>query len=236
MQWQKEEEEYLRMLEDSCINLSKEYHKVYFRLKALQTRLRIPAIVIGSFTGIASFGTNNFPQKFQPNIAIIVGIVNIAIAILNTLETYFKVSENINATTVASTQLRKLANDINKELCLEKETRETSGINYLRDSYTRYQQIILSAPLLQTFKVYQVDQSRFIPTKKKRGFLQHVVDYITPSGPSPIISLRPSLETKLRNDLEDIQLYTNNTRQNNTNVNVLPITHTIEIEEHNDIA
>jgi hypothetical protein len=233
MHWQKEEEEYLRMLEDTCLNLSKEYHEVYFKSTALQTRLRIPAIVIGSFTGIASFGTSNFPERFQHNIAIIVGVVNVAIAILNTLETFFKVGENINATLVASTQLRKLANDINKELCLERETRETSGINYLRDSYTRYQQIISSAPLLQTFKTYQVDKSRLTSIKKKRGILQHVVSYITTSGSSQNVSLRASLEeNKLHQKLQEIHKYTLNANNHDIKTDSLPIPHTIDIEEH----
>ena len=176
LEWRKEEVEFLRTLEQTCLSLSKDYHKVFFMLKSSQARLRIPCIVIGSFTGVASFGTSTFPQHYQSLVAIIVGLVNIVIAILSTLETFFKISENIELTASASTQLRKLANDIDKELSIDETVRETSGVNYLRECYTRYQQILSSAPILQHFKAYLTDKGKNTHVQETKPFYQKFVD------------------------------------------------------------
>lgn len=152
--WLKEEEDYLKIIASICIKLSKQYHVVYFKKKKTQTKLKIPAIIIGSFTGVASFGTTTFPKSAQKWVAIVVGLVNIGIATLNTLETFFKIGEDMNSSKATSEQLRKLAEDIDKELCLPEEDRPTSGIQFLRDTYTRYQQIISNAPMLLTYISY----------------------------------------------------------------------------------
>lgn len=210
MQWTKQEEDYLRILEERCTSLSKDYHKVYFNLQTYQSRLRIPAIVIGSFTGVASFGTSTFPKQYHSMISIIVGIVNVCIAILNTIESYYKLGENINLSSTASIQLRQLANDINKELAIDTNVRETSGINYLRDCYTRYQQITSGAPILKQFSAYKVE-TLSKNNSSRRGLFKSVVNLLTSQNATPNASMRTSLDEKgreLRNHLQSIKLYT----------------------------
>jgi hypothetical protein len=154
IEWLKEEELYLRTIANICIRLSKSYHIVHFKKKKTQTKLKIPAIIIGSFTGVASFGTSTFPKEAQRWVSVVVGLVNIGIAVLNTLDTFFKIGEDMNSAKATSEQLRKLAEDIEKELCLPEEDRPTSGIQFLRDTYTRYQQILGNAPMLTEYISY----------------------------------------------------------------------------------
>jgi len=157
--WLSEEEQYLDIISKVCINLSKRYHAKYFVRKKTQTKLKIPAIIIGSFTGVASFGTSTFPKHAQKWVAIVVGLVNICIATLNTLDTFFKISEDMTSAKATSEQLRKLAEDIQKELCLPETDRPTSGIQFLREVYTRYQQIISNAPMLHAYISYADKES-----------------------------------------------------------------------------
>lgn len=154
--WRAEEEEYLRNLEMSCVELSREYHSIYFKLKTTQNKFKIPAIIIGSFTGVASFGSSTFPQSYQKWISVSVGLINVAIAILTTLESFFKLGEDLNASRTCSEQLKKLAEDINREMSLDVSTRQTSGIIFLRDVYTRYQQILSTAPVLQSYYISHI--------------------------------------------------------------------------------
>ena len=156
--WREEEIRYLQTLENSCIELSREYHIIYFKRRTSQNKFKIPAIIIGSFTGVASFGSSAFPPHFQKWISISVGLINVAIAILNTLESFLQLGEELNASKSASEQLKKLAEDINRELSLEISTRQTSGVIFLRDSYTRYQQILSTAPILSRYISYLVGQ------------------------------------------------------------------------------
>lgn len=147
--WLPDEEIYLHSIQKSCEHLSKLYLQKYKSSKALQTKLKLPAIVVGSFTGVASFGSDAFPKHSQKYVSIGVGIISICIAILNTIESYLKVGENTNSAISAASALQQLREDINKELCLPSSDRIDSGIIFLRDVYTRYVQILTQAPVLE---------------------------------------------------------------------------------------
>lgn len=146
--WLPEEEIYLHSIQNSCEGLSKLYLEKYKHCKSLQTKLKLPAIVIGSFTGIASFGTESFPKDYQKFVSISVGIITISIAILNTIESYLKVGENTSSSIATANALQKLREDINKELCIPPSDRVDNGVVFLRDIYTRYVQILNQAPIL----------------------------------------------------------------------------------------
>lgn len=147
--WLPDEEIYLHSIQQSCEHLSKLYLAKYKSCKSLQTRLKLPAIIVGSFTGIASFGSDSFPPNSQKYVSITVGIITIGIAILNTIESYLKVGENTNSAISAATALQQVREDIHRELSLPVSDRIDSGIVFLRDIYTRYVQVITQAPVLE---------------------------------------------------------------------------------------
>jgi hypothetical protein len=192
--WREEEVKYLQTLENSCIELSREYHNIYFERKTSQNRFKIPAIIVGSFTGVASFGSSTFPPNFQKWVSILVGLINVSIAILNTLESFLKLGEELNASRSASEQLKKLAEDINRELALEISTRQTSGVIFLRDSYTRYQQILSTAPVLSKYVSYLVE-----PDQEKQSLTQRVKAVLSRQKTSKISTARNSV------DIENIE-------------------------------
>lgn len=147
--WLPDEEIYLHSIQQSCEHLSKLYLAKYKSCKSLQTKLKLPAIIVGSFTGIASFGSDSFPANSQKYVSITVGIITIGIAILNTIESYLKVGENTNSAISAATALQQVREDIHRELSLPVSDRIDSGIVFLRDIYTRYVQVITQAPILE---------------------------------------------------------------------------------------
>ena len=53
MKWLPEEEAYLREIILNCDKLAGIYKEVFAKYKRFQSKLKMPAIVIGSFTGIA---------------------------------------------------------------------------------------------------------------------------------------------------------------------------------------
>lgn len=132
---------------ETCQRLTRVYKVVYVKYKRLQTRLRMPAIIVGSLTGIASFGTQTFPEGAREFVAIIVGVISVGIAILNTIESFFKVSEITSGASATISALERLQDDVLKELALPVEDRATNGITYLREIYVRYQQILNQAPV-----------------------------------------------------------------------------------------
>ena len=118
----------------------------------MSTKFRLPAIMIGATASAISFGTSTFPIQIQAYISVIVGTTSLMIAIINTIESYLEISKTMTASLMTSTSMKKLSDDILCELALEVEGRETSGIFFLRTIYTRYQQIITSAPPLDVDK------------------------------------------------------------------------------------
>lgn len=145
-EWYDKEESYLKQLHDMCLLQSKEYMDLYRVTHATQTKLRLPAIIMSSFSGVASFGTSSFPKALQKFVSIGVGLINISIAMIQTYESYLKIGDIVSKSLTVANSLKKLADDIYCEIFIPVEDRETAGITFLRDCFSRYQAIIENAP------------------------------------------------------------------------------------------
>lgn len=145
-EWYDKEESYLKQLHDMCLVQSKEYMDLYRKTHATQTKLRLPAIVMSSFSGVASFGTSSFPKALQKFVSIGVGLINISIAMIQTYESYLKIGDIVSKSLTVANSMKKLADDIYCEIFIPTEDRETAGITFLRDCFSRYQAIIENAP------------------------------------------------------------------------------------------
>lgn len=168
--WLDEEEIYLRNLSGLCQELSGRYKKNYEMYKVIQAKFRIPSIVISSITGLTSFGSSNFPPEYRVWVSISVGIASLSIAILNSIESYMKISENLTGASQASIELHKLKEYIDMELALPKENRLTQGIIFLRDCYTRYERILEIAPdILNVIRFISPSYSETIDIAKVDG-------------------------------------------------------------------
>jgi len=144
--WLPEEEVYLKDLSKLCQELSckfKRYHDVY---KERQAKFKIPAIIISSITGIISFGTSNFPPQYSNYVSIGVGISSLFIALINSIESYMKIGENMSGSIQASMSFQKLKEAIDIELALPEEDRTSKGIIFLRECYSKYEKIWDLAP------------------------------------------------------------------------------------------
>lgn len=149
MKWYEQEERYLHVLHDMCVQLAKEYMQLYIITHRFQTKLRLPAIILSSLSGVASFGSSGFGDKAQRYISIGVGIVNVGIAIVQTYESYLKIADIVSKSLTCSTAFKKLADDIYCETFIPVENRNSNGITFLRDSFSRYQTLIEQAPPLE---------------------------------------------------------------------------------------
>lgn len=151
--WFDKEEEYLKLLQQMSQHLSERYMDLYKTTHSKQTKLRLPAIILSSFSGIASFGNNGFPQAYQQYVSIGVGLINITIAMIQTYESYLKIADIVSKSLTVSTNLKKLADDIHCEMYIPIEDRETNGITFLRDAFSRYGAIVYQAPPLENEEI-----------------------------------------------------------------------------------
>lgn len=171
-EWLPEEEIYLHSILKACENLSNCYLAKHKKYKQIETRIKIPMIIIGSFTGITSFGSETFPPEAQKYISISVGVITVSIAIMNTIESYFRISDTANSSLNASTAFQQLREDINKELSIPTVDRQAAGITFVRDVFTRYQQILSQAPILDddaSMKYVEEVTTQKLKVMKKRN-------------------------------------------------------------------
>lgn len=157
-EWLPEEEIYLHSILRACETLSNAYLENHRHWRRIETRMKIPMIIVGSFTGITSFGSNTFPSMIKKWIPISVGIISMGIAIMNTIESYFRVGDNSTSSHNTANAFQQLREDINKELSIPTQDRQAAGITFVRDIYTRYQQILSQAPLLDEGDMKYVEE------------------------------------------------------------------------------
>lgn len=144
--WLSREEQYLRTLFQTSAELSRDYSQLYEAKQRQLHRIKLPSIVLSTVAGTASFGTGTFGASMAPFVSIAVGVTGLFVAILNTLETFFKIGETAAGARVASLALRAQYQRIEVELSLPLEDRRMSGIGFLREEFTYFQSILEKAP------------------------------------------------------------------------------------------
>jgi hypothetical protein len=153
--WCEREEEYLELLHKTCLELAEVYRKLYVESSRIQNKLRLPAIILSSLSGAASFGASSFasssadPTKTQGYISISIGIVNVFIATIQTYESFKKIADTVSKSISTCLALKKLSEDIHCMIFIPPGDRDTAGVMYLRDAFNRYQSIIDQAPALE---------------------------------------------------------------------------------------
>ena len=153
--WLHEEETFLAALKEASFNLSRDYSRLYEKLKHTYGRFKIPSIVIGSISGTASFGTSTFPENYQRWVSIIVGVLNITLACVAAIESFMQVGNQMGASLQTANDLRTLFQDVEVELSLPVCDRESSGIVFVRGVYHRFQKILQTAPYVPMKKLTQ---------------------------------------------------------------------------------
>jgi len=144
--WNDEETLYLNQLNKLCQQQSQRYKDIYFKYKNLQARMKIPVIVASSIAGVASFGTSTFPDGAAKTVSIVVGAVNIAISIINSIEAFYQYQNIIEKALKVSNELKKLSDEISLELSLNTTEREMAGVALCRKAYTDYESILQNSP------------------------------------------------------------------------------------------
>lgn len=111
-------------------------HSKYARLHAWFT---IPAIILSTISGTASFAQQSFPTSTQVYVPMAIGSLNIFIGILTTIQQYLKISELNESHRVSSIAWDKFARNIRIELAKAPVERLDAGsfIKHCRDEFDR---------------------------------------------------------------------------------------------------
>jgi hypothetical protein len=130
----------------------------------------IPAIVLSTISGTASFAQTSLPTAYQVYSPMVIGGINIFIGILTTVQQYLKISELNEAHRVSSIAWDKFARNIRIELAKIPDERMDAGpfIKLCRQEFDR---LMETSPMIPE-KITQEFNSKFKgkDAKGKRNF------------------------------------------------------------------
>jgi len=115
------------------------------RYSKMHAWFTIPAIILSTVTGTASFAQNSIPPAYQKLAPMVIGSVNIGIGILTTVQQYLKISELNESHRVSSIAWDKFARNIRIELAKRPEERTDAGM-FLKFCRSEFDRLMETSP------------------------------------------------------------------------------------------
>ncbi len=147
MEWSNDIENLLEEIRQNSINLSNSHKNSYFFYKKTAKYFRLPTIILSSINGVAAVGLTAYLD--QQHISGLVCLLSVVIGIINSIELFLKVNDNMEIEREMSKEFYTLSIDIYKILQLERCNRQVSGLNYLEKKYNTYQKLFEQSNLIQ---------------------------------------------------------------------------------------
>ena len=119
--------------------------KNYFYYKKLGKWFQIPTIILSSFNSVFSVG---FTYTSQENISSVSALISLIVSIINSVQLYLKIEDNMEEENTISKQYYTLSSDIYKILQLNKEHREGNSKEILNEYYNQYIELLNKSNLL----------------------------------------------------------------------------------------
>uniref|UniRef100_A0A6C0E8Q5 SMODS and SLOG-associating 2TM effector domain-containing protein n=1 Tax=viral metagenome TaxID=1070528 RepID=A0A6C0E8Q5_9ZZZZ len=107
----------------------------------------IPAIVLSTISGTASFAQTSLPVAYQVYSPMAIGAINIFIGILTTVQQYLKIAELNEAHRVSSISWDKFARNIRIELAKKPDERMDAG-HFLKLNRQEFDRLMETSPMV----------------------------------------------------------------------------------------
>ena len=148
MLWSHDIETILNDVRENSVYLSQHHKKRYFYYKQVSTYFRIPTIILSSVASVASVGLTAYVK--QENISGIVCLMSLSIGIINSIELYLRIQDNLENELETSKKYYNLSIDLHKILNLSQINREGEPKKVLDTYYKRYVELVEVSNLLST--------------------------------------------------------------------------------------
>jgi hypothetical protein len=146
MSWTSDIEQILDQVRENSVWLSQHHKKKYFYYKNVSDYFRIPTIVVSSIASVASVGLTSYVA--QENISGIVCLLSLSVGIINSIELYLRIQDNLENELNTSKAYYALSIDLHKLLNLSQVNREGDPKQVLNDYYKRYEDLVQESNLL----------------------------------------------------------------------------------------
>lgn len=140
VEWSSQVEDILAAEGEKCRGLSWIHMRCENEMSRYNTFVQVPVIVLSTLAGTASVGSSTlFGPGNATNSGIAIGLVSIAVGVLNTLGGFFNFAKRSEAHRIAHLHYSKISSKIQIELSLPRLERDSaeSLLNYVRESMER---------------------------------------------------------------------------------------------------
>lgn len=144
--WSNDVEIVLEKIRTNAVNFNKTHKLKYFFYKSLEKYFRIPTIILSAFGSVSSVGLQGYLT--QENISVITCALSLTVGIINSIELFLQIQENLEKELKNSKDFYTLAVDIHKTLNLERHHRGINGIKYLETKYSTFVKLVENGNLV----------------------------------------------------------------------------------------
>lgn len=139
--------------------------RAHTKLSSMHAWFTIPAIILSTITGTASFAQSTLPDSIKGYAPAMIGSINILVGILTTIQQYLKISEKNEAHRVSSISWDKFSRNIRIELAKKPEERDKAG-HFIKACRQEFDRLMETSPTIDN-KIVKEFKHKF---KDKPGF------------------------------------------------------------------
>ena len=201
--WTQDYEDILDKIRINSINLNKSHMKNYFYYKKLSKYFQIPTIILSSFNSVFSVG---FTYTSQENISSVSALISLIVSIINSVQLYLKIEDNMEQENTISKQYYTLSSDIYKILQLNKEHRPENANEILDNYYNQYIELLNKSNLLNN-NTYS-DKLLILP--KEKSLFKKLTSKKIDDNASASSSLNSDTPRETSSPLKELSRYDDN--------------------------
>ena len=146
--WHESEIELLKKWGEIALCYRLLHDRAYREFQQKSYGLTIPVIILSTLSGTASFSIGSFPASFQSYAPMVIGGINIAVGIIQTVTQFLRVNEYTESHRVTSVTYGKFARNVSTELALPPNARSYNGIDFVQMCRTEMDRMIEQSPII----------------------------------------------------------------------------------------
>jgi len=177
MTWSGDIEQILNDLRENSVHLSNHHKKNFFYYKRVSTYFRLPTITVSAFASVSSVGLTAYVS--QEHISAIVCLMSLFVGILNSIELYLRIQDNLEIELTTSKAYYQLSIDLHKLLNLSQINRQGEPKLVLDEYYRRYVELVEQSNLLTSNY-----PDKLAPLPKIKGMFSKTIKSIKSSASS----------------------------------------------------
>ena len=122
------------------------HYRSHHKYATHQMWFTIPAIILSTISGTASFAQASLPVSMQAYAPMVIGSVNIFIGILTTIQQYLKISEYNESHRISAISWDKFARNIKIELAKHPDDRSEDAGHFLKSNREEFDRLMETSP------------------------------------------------------------------------------------------